>query len=462
MNSSDNDNDSDVNGGGVDSGNLAKVIPMWKGKLEVRSNKSGQPEYCPSLLNASLFLTHEQQYVGCIALDKFSGVTRIVKTLPRIEGLKAPTPGPLNKNHVSHLIMALAAIQGMNVSRDIAEAAIDVAASYLSYNPLTDMLDELRWDGVKRIDTWLTEYIGVEDCEYTRNVGRWWLISAVARAYEPGCQADHMLVFEGKQDAGKSSAFRILGGNFTLPKLPNVRNYDRAAHALAGKWIVEIGELDAFRGSGATEIKDFLSLREDHYHAPYGHHHITRGRTVVFGGTTNDDHYLHDATGARRFWPVKVGRIDCDALRRDRDLLFAESVAAYHGGLPGGQWWPPEDTKPTLHLEQEDRQEIDAWEPLFKEWLESNNGVTTGDVLQGAVKLMPCDWSKDSQKRAGHILRRFKWFVSQRREDGVKTRRYYRPGTAVEEIERIVAELQSDAKAKTAPAPDTDGGWRPW
>lgn len=420
------DYDSDENGGGVEEdGNLAQVIPipLWKQSIQRRTGKDGQPELCPSLINATLVLTHDEAFSGSLAMDQFAGVTKVIRTLPRVEGLEPPPLGPVGKLHISYFMMAMAVINKLSVSQAICEMAVDYAGANRSYNPLTEQLESLRWDGVERINNWLTNYIGVAPTPYSRNVGRWWLISAIARALKPGCQVDHILVLEGKQDAGKSSAFRILGGEFTLPKLPNLRNYDRASHALSGKWIVEIGELDAFRGAGATEIKDFLSLREDHYHPPYGHHHVTRGRTVVFGGTTNDAQYLHDATGARRFWPVKCGTIDREALQRDRLQLFAEAVAAYQGGA---EWWPTEDAKADLHAEQEARQQVDAWEPLVIEWLTARDGVTTGEVLEGALKIFPADWSRDNQTRMGHILRRLNYFVKQQREHGVRSRRYYR------------------------------------
>ncbi len=422
---------------------LATVTPLWKKWLTRRSGPNGEPELVPSLTNATLILTHDDAFSGCWARDVFAGVTKLVKPLPTIEGLKPPDIGNITDEHVTYCTIALAVINQLRIGWDSCARAIDAAAGQRSYNPLQDFLHSLQWDGEKRLDTWLTRYIGAKESTYTNSVGRWWMISAIARALRPGCQADHILVLEGKQGAAKSSAVRIIGGSYTLPKLPSLRDYDRAAHALAGRWIVEIGELDAFRGQASSQIKDFLSLQEDHYHAPYGRYHVTRGRTCVFVGTTNDLHYLHDATGARRFWPVEIGYIKREELIKDRDQLIAEAVQAFVSEShipdlersPGTIWWPSYGLDAELTEEQEARQEIDAWEPMVEQWLEATDpkterirdGVTTGDILLGALGFRMDGCDRESQSRVGKILRKMGWNPKQEKKQGLRSRRYWRP-----------------------------------
>jgi len=422
------------------------VIPIWKKWLTYRVNRNtGQPELIPSLTNATLILSHDSAYAGCLARDEFANVTKLVQPLPTVEGLKAPKVGPISDSHVVYCLNALNIINKVSIGFENCARAIDAAAEQCAFNPLVDALSDLRWDGESRLDTWLHRYLGAKDSNYTSAVGRWWLVSAIARALRPGCQADHILVLEGKQGAAKSSAVRILGGEFTLSKLPSLRDYDRAAHALTGRWIVEIGELDAFRGAASSQIKDFLSLQVDHYHAPYGRYHVTRGRTCVFIGTTNEYQYLQDPTGARRFWPVKIGYIHRAELVRDRDQILAEAFEAFRSGTefadidrpPRTRWWPGPDLETELIEEQESRQEMDAWEPIVAKWLNTplvdgsrsiaRDGLSTADILLGALdfKMDRCD--RESQSRVGKILRKMEWNPIQKREHGLRVRRYWRP-----------------------------------
>jgi predicted P-loop ATPase len=178
----------------------------------------------------------------------------------------------------------------------------------------------------------------------------------------------------------------------------------------------------------------------------------------VFVGTTNDLHYLHDPTGARRFWPVKIGYVDRASLIANRDQLFAEAVQAFESGSVGSdldrpirtRWWPSPDLEKTLVEEQEARQETDAWEPIVAQWLSEKvdppcdendphydpknrpppvlrDAVTTGDILLLALGFKADRCDRDSQSRVGKILRKLNWTPIQQREHGLRVRRYERP-----------------------------------
>ena len=111
-------------------------------------------------------------------------------------------------------------------------------------------------------------------------------------------------------------------------------------------------------------------------------------RQCIFVGTTNRDTYLRDETGGRRFWPIKAGRSDIDALARDRDQLFAEAVAAFQSGEA---WWPDKDfEREHIMPEQEARFEADAWEENIRQYLALEPRVTIGRGGQGA----PCRWKQ--------------------------------------------------------------------
>ena len=151
----------------------------------------------------------------------------------------------------------------------------------------------------------------------------------VARAYNPGCKRDEIVVLEGEQGTRKSTALNILAtDDFFSDSLPNLHDKDAQQH-LQGLWLVEIAELAAMKRSEVEDVKRFVSTRIDKFREPFGRHHIDSPRTAVFAATTNDDGYLKDPTGARRYWPIKCGAIDTDGLQRDRDQLFAEAMRRY-------------------------------------------------------------------------------------------------------------------------------------
>lgn len=204
------------------------------------------------------------------------------------------------------------------------------------------------WDHVPRLNNWLTRYFGVEDNEYTRAVGRKWMISAIARAMEPGSQVDHMLILEGAQGVGKSRAMRVLGGDYHVEyagSLKSDADHKDMIHTMVGKSIVEISELSAFKGSSIERLKNMLTTTVDDVRLAYRRDSARYPRTCVFAGTTNEvkSAYISDTTGARRFWPVVCGaKIDIEGLRQDRDALWAEAVNAYQSGE---NWWEvPEST----------------------------------------------------------------------------------------------------------------------
>lgn len=238
-------------------------------------------------------------------------------------------------------------------------------------NPLRLCLQQVKWDGETRISTWLTEYMGVKPGEYTAVVGRKWLISAVARATSPGCQADHMLILEGVQGIGKSQALRILGGRFYSEYSGGVTgggtSHKDMVATIAGKIIVEMSELTSMRRADMEALKAVLTTTADDVRLSYERDPKTYPRTCVFAGSTNGvgQSYILDATGARRFWPVHVGEcgpVKIEALKKARDQLWAEAVHAHDSG----EDW---HTVPLDEVAQEqlDRQvTVESTEPWFQ------------------------------------------------------------------------------------------------
>ena len=205
------------------------------------------------------------------------------------------------------------------------------------FHPIKDWLETLKWDGEPRLDTMLVDFLGAADNEYTRAVSRKWLTGAVARIMKPGCKFDYMLVLESpKQGIGKSTFGAVLAGEEWFNDDMVSMQGKEAIEALQGSWIIELAELHTFSKSEVEHIKAFISRRRDKMRPAYGRRIREFDRQCVFLGTTNEETYLKDASGNRRFWPVlcRVNRMDVDKLRAEREQLLAEAVHRYDSGEP--------------------------------------------------------------------------------------------------------------------------------
>ncbi len=295
-------------------------------------------------------------------------------------------------------------------------------------DPLRAWLDGLQWDGKDRADRWLTRYAGAEDSEYVRTVARKFLISAVARACEPGCKCDTMPVFEGPQGLKKSTMVRTLcGAEYFSDQIGDIGNKDSQA-MIQGKWMVEVPEMDKFGIKEANTVKDFLSRQEDRYRPSYGRNVIKRPRRCVFAGTINPmigSGYIKDPTGARRFWPVVCTEIDLDGLAADREQLWAE---AYWMWSIGQSWWIDADEKHIVAAEQEDRIDTDIWEQRVSAWIGGlyNGPFTVSQALSDAV-LVPIERQDHKAKmRMSGILTTLKCVRERGMIDGKQQRVYRR------------------------------------
>src|SRR5262249_23914540 len=199
----------------------------------------------------------------------------------------------------------------------------------------------------------------------------------VARVYRPGCKVDNMVVLEGPQGIGKSSALHVIGGEWFTEQHESASNPKPFKEILQGKLLIEISEMDAFSRAEVSRVKQTITDTLDRYRESFGRHAKDHLRQCVFVGTTNKDDWNKDDTGARRFWPIACkGEIDVEGIRANREQLFAEAVTRIKNGE---SWWemPAEETR----LEQQKRYDADAWSEDIAAFIALKSKVTVNEIL---------------------------------------------------------------------------------
>lgn len=310
---------------------------------------------------------------------------------------------------------------GFSPSAEGVAQALVAVASERSYHPVQEYLGGLVWDGVERLTDASADYLGAAT-PVDRTMLRAWFVSAVARALSPGCKVDTVLVLVGPQGYYKSSFFDTLAGpGWFTDSHVDLSNKD-VYMQLARSWVVEWGEIERITARrGSDEVKSFISSRTDTFRPPYGRTVMAVPRSCVIVGSTNEDAFLQDPTGARRFWCIRVTRcIDTAAVAAARDQLWAEAVAAYRAGEG---WWLAPEAAAAQTAASEAFRTVDPWEPPIAEWLAAADGpITTGRILAAVVALDLGKVSGREDQRVGAIMRRLGWTRHVVRVNGANTR----------------------------------------
>ena len=331
--------------------------PDWKNLLEKNDN-TGKNE--KSIANIVTILTYNPGYRGKIWFDDFAGRLMVTCPLPWDK-----SEGSREWKDSDDAQLTLRLEQEYQITgKDKIENAVKVVSDNNKRNEVKDLIQSFRWDGVQRISTLLHDYLGAEQSVYTEDIMKKSLTAAVARAFsDSGVKYDHMVIFTGKQGIGKSTFLSKLGMDWFSDSLYNFEGKE-AAELIQGTLINEVGELSAMNKSETEAIKQFLSKTHDIYRAAYGRHTFKRPRRCVFFGSTNSDEFLKDATGNRRFWPVKVGvvaptkNIFTD-LDKEISQIWAEAHVYYMLGEP---LYLDGESKEMSEKLQEDFREIDPWQ----------------------------------------------------------------------------------------------------
>ena len=311
--------------------------------------------------------------------------------------------------------------------RDHFAAVLRVEAHANTFHPVRDYLAGLKWDGTPRLDKWLTTYAGAKDTELIQQFGRLTLIGAVRRVRHPGTKFDTMLVLEGSEGRGKSTLFEKLAGHTWFSDDAPLNSEARETiERLRGKWIIEAADLSAVKRTDVERLKAFLARSKDSATMKYERETTTAPRECIFVGTTNSAAYLQSKNGNRRFWPVKVGKVDIPQLQHDSDHLWAEAA---HYEAAGASVVLPEELWPVAREEQEKRREGDEWEGVIAEWLDGRRTadpfVTTADVAATALSVQLRDLDGRAQTRITDAMRLAGW--SKDAGKTVRGKRYWGP-----------------------------------
>jgi predicted P-loop ATPase len=391
----------------------------WRKKLLLNSNDAPRAV----LANVLIALREAPEWKGILAFDEFALRPMLRGRAPWMD--TAPSePVEWTSEHDTACTEWMQR-NGLFVGVDVVATAVEKVAREHGYHPIRDYLNGLKWDGKPRIDTWLTDHFGVKDTPYSRAIGAKWLISAVARVFKPGCKADHVLVLEGDQGVGKSSALAALATPWFVDQVDNFEDKDAILQIHKG-WIIELAELDALNRSELSRIKNFLSRSSDNYRPPYGKRCVDEPRQCVFAGTVNHSGYLKDETGNRRFWPVRceTPRVDVGRLAAERDQLWSEAVVRFR---QGEMWHLDEATLVAQAVdEQAQRVDEDPWSNAVLSYCEGLSEVSVGEILEHALEKPIPTWSQSDKNRVARVLIADGWQRVRVREKGKLVWRYRR------------------------------------
>lgn len=389
-----------------------------------------------SLKNVILFLENHDELSGLFRLNEFQQEI-FVHRCPKWEAEGTFEVHRLEDNDITQTAAAIERF-GLGPDCDRVYKAIRVVAERNGFHPAREYFNGLEWDGTARLDKWLSYYMGAEgdDPDYLGFIGKKWLTAAVKRVYEPGCKYDHILVMEGEQGRGKSTAFEYLAtfgrdkqeAYFTDNiKLSDIQNKDTIL-MLQGSIIVELAELAGFKKQEDDEIKGWITTKEDRCRVPYAKTITHFPRQFVLCGTTNNYDYLKDPTGNRRYWPFKSSNVDLESIKNDREQLWAEAVSLYRGGLYIG---PTDDEAALAKIAQDKRLTVDTWEDdvlaaVADLGLNATRGFNTRDIYRG-LGLGLKDQDFKNTRRINNILQQNGYSNEIRRLDGKTRRVWVRP-----------------------------------
>ena len=392
--------------------NLARE-PSWLRRLQ--RNKDGAP--LPTLANALIILSNDPKFTGMIAHNEFTSQHLLMFPVPVSQDGDETLPGPYPRGWGAEDISLIQAymqrVWSERFRRLDIESAVQAHAATRRFHPILEWVNSLAWDGISRIDKWIVSVFNpVSDTPmekaYHKYVGSRFLIAAIRRLRQPGCKFDYMPIFEGDQGIGKSTAIRkLFGDEYFSDVIPPDLSSKDTAMSLSGIWCLEFAEIEHLIRSDPEVIKAFFSRQVDRFRPPYARDFVYRPRQGIFAGTTNNDDYLRDASGNRRFWPVKCRAADWAWIEVNRDQLWAE--AAIREAAGESIWIEDKDVQSQAAAEADNRMSEEVWYPAINEWLLGHNEVQAADILEHALGMPKEKMTKAAAMRVANVLRTLGW-----------------------------------------------------
>ena len=373
------------------AGEAARVLGEWERDLTMHR---GRP--AATFANACTLLRSAPWCAGRLVFDE------LVQG-PAWEGK------PITEGTIGRIRERCEREMGVAFGGELLRSAMATVAEERRVHPVRAHPARVKWGGGARPDAVAAAVLGAAEPLAAVMVRRFF-VGAVARVMRPGCKLDTMLVLVGPQGARKSTFYQVIFGQWFTDTHVDLSSKD-AFLQLAGSWGIEWGEIERVTGRrGADEIKSFLSSRLDRFRPPYGRSIVEVPRACVLVGSTNQDVFLDDDTGSRRFWCVRcVGSLDIDTLTGWRDQLWAEARVAFEAGEP---WWLGVEDEGARVEDAQRHTSEDAWTPAVLRWLakeSSHADYTAAEVLKGALDVPARDHDRAGVARVGRILRAAGW-----------------------------------------------------
>jgi putative DNA primase/helicase len=392
---------------------------------QLQKNKDGL--VLGTISNLILIIGQDPVLAGLCGFDDFECAAVLHSSPPPVLDGTEPIPGPYPRpwigSDVSHILSYIQRVWTRLAKIGEVEHAMGAVAAVRRFHPVRDWLATLAWDGVPRVDTWLVHAFGAVETSYTAAVGSKILIAALRRVRRPGCKFDHMMILEGPQGIGKSKAISALFSEiWTTDSLLAELNSRDGALGLLGIWLIEFAEIEQIIRTEVEVIKGFLSRSVDRYRSPYGRGFLKHPRQCVFIGTTNDDDYLRDSTGNRRFWPIRCQFADVEWVMANRDQLWAEAAAREAAGED--HWLSDPETNTTATKVQAARVQEDVWADRVLNMLGLRTAITIPEVLSDILAIPVERQGKREQMRVAAILRTAGWKRETKWDGGKAAKRW--------------------------------------
>lgn len=296
---------------------------------------------------------------------------------------------------------------------ELVRDAVKLVGNNNRFDSAQDWANSLVWDGIERVEMFLATHYRAEDTNYARAVSLYMWTALAGRCLQPGAQADMSPIFVSGQGTGKTRGIRAMApeeGSFVEVNLEH--RDDNVARSLRGKLVGELAELRGLMTRDAESIKAWMTRTHEEWIPKYQEFAVRFARRLLFIGTTNEDEFLADATGERRWLPIRVGESDIEMIERDRDQLWAEAISLFKRG--GIIWRDAQALAVEHHAEFKVQ---DSWEEPIRRWLETDEMDSEDgeprkmrpfklhEMLSSALSLDPKNVSRREELRAGRVLR---------------------------------------------------------